>query len=73
MNSIITAARLLNGDAIVENPIVTVDDGHIVSIRSRDGYPLPTPAAARSALFGLSRRDLGSGLPRYPCTWRRWP
>jgi N-acetylglucosamine-6-phosphate deacetylase len=45
MNSIVTAARLLQGDAIVDNPIVTVDDGHIVSIRSRDGYPLPSPAA----------------------------
>lgn len=51
MNSIITAARLLNGEVIVENPIVTVDDGHITSIRSREGYALPTPAAARSALF----------------------
>ena len=51
MNSIITAARLLNGDAIVENPIVTVDDGHIASIRSREGYPLPI--ACGRAIGGL--------------------
>lgn len=41
MSSILTAKRLLLNDGVVEYPIVTIDDGHITSIRSRTTDSLP--------------------------------
>ena len=50
MTSTITARRLLRGNEIVEYPLITVDDGHITSILSRQnaagddsGYAFPKP------------------------------
>jgi N-acetylglucosamine-6-phosphate deacetylase len=49
MNRIITAGRLLNGDRVVENPVVLVENGRIASIRGRESRSLPASAAAQSA------------------------
>jgi N-acetylglucosamine-6-phosphate deacetylase len=45
MKIVVRAARLLTGDAIMEDPIVEVDDGHIASIRAREGYAASSSAA----------------------------
>jgi N-acetylglucosamine-6-phosphate deacetylase len=47
MTSTITARRLLRGNEIVEYPLVTVDDGHITSIESRQN------AAGDHSAFGF--------------------
>ena len=47
MSSTITARRLLRGNQIVEYPLVTVDDGHITSIESREN------AAGDDSVYGF--------------------
>ncbi len=50
MSSILTAKRLLLRDGIVEHPIVTIDDGRITAIRSREDGALPGRMAAGSSI-----------------------
>ena len=56
MTSTITARRLLRGNEIVEYPLITVNDGHITSIESREN------AAAGDAVYGFPEAML---VPAY--------
>ena len=71
MTSTITARRLLRGNEIVEHPLITVDDGHITSILSResgnagDSYPQATlvPAYLNIHVHGAVGHDVMEGTP----------
>jgi N-acetylglucosamine-6-phosphate deacetylase len=72
MTSTITARRLLRGNEIVEYPLITVDDGHITSILSRetgnagDSYPEATlvPAYVNIHVHGAVGHDVMEGTPQ---------
>ena len=75
MTSTITARRLLRGNQIVENPLITVDDGHIVSIESREnsagddsiyGFPgaMLVPAYLNIHVHGAVGYDVMEGTPQ---------
>jgi N-acetylglucosamine-6-phosphate deacetylase len=56
MSGILTARRLLERDRIVEHPVVTIEDGVITAIRSREAADLPAPAA------GSARHDFPDAM-----------
>ena len=72
MTSTITARRLLRGNEIVEYPRITVDDGRITSILSRetgnagDSYPEATlvPAYVNIHVHGAVGHDVMEGTPQ---------
>src|ERR1700691_12414 len=72
MTSTITARRLLRGDEVVEYPQITIRDGHITSILSRergdpgDSYPraLLAPAYLNIHVHGAMGHDVMEGTPR---------
>jgi N-acetylglucosamine-6-phosphate deacetylase len=72
MTSTITARRLLRGNEIVEYPRITIDDGHISSILSRqsgnagDSYPEATlvPAYLNIHVHGAVGHDVMEGTPQ---------
>ncbi len=72
MTSTITARRLLRGNEIVEYPRITVDDGQITSILSRetghagDSYPDATlvPAYVNIHVHGAVGHDVMEGTPQ---------
>ncbi len=72
MTSKITARRLLRGNEIVEYPCITVDDGRITSILSRetgnagDSYPEATlvPAYVNIHVHGAVGHDVMEGTPQ---------
>jgi N-acetylglucosamine-6-phosphate deacetylase len=74
MTSTITARRLLRGNQIVENPVLTVNEGHISSIQSGapagndavDGYPdaLLVPAYLNVHVHGAVGYDVMEGTPK---------
>ena len=72
MTSTISARRLLRGSEIVEYPLITVDDGHITSILSRetgnagDSYPDATlvPAYVNIHVHGAVGHDVMEGTPQ---------
>jgi N-acetylglucosamine-6-phosphate deacetylase len=72
MTSTITARRLLRGNEIVEYPRITVDDGRITSILSRetgnagDSYPDATlvPAYVNIHVHGAVGHDVMEGTPQ---------
>src|SRR5450631_722263 len=47
MRTLLTAARLLNGASVLEDPVVSVEDGRIVSIESRADAPVPDASGTR--------------------------
>ena len=71
MTSTITARRLLRGDEILEYPQITIQDGHITSIVSRergnaaDSYPraLLAPAYLNIHVHGAVGHDVMEGTP----------
>jgi N-acetylglucosamine-6-phosphate deacetylase len=72
MTSTITARRLLRGNEIVEYPLITVDEGHITSILSRetgsagDAYAEATlvPAYVNIHVHGAVGHDVMEGTPQ---------
>jgi N-acetylglucosamine-6-phosphate deacetylase len=72
MTSTITARRLLRGDEVVEYPQITIRDGHITSILSRergdpgDSYPraLLAPAYLNIHVHGAMGHDVMEGTPQ---------
>src|ERR1700727_749701 len=72
MTTTITARRLLRGDEIVEYPQITIRDGHITSILSRerghpdDSYPraLLAPAYLNIHVHGAVGHDVMEGTPK---------
>ena len=72
MTSTITARRLLRGNEIVEYPRITVEDGRITSILSRetgdagDSYPEATlvPAYVNIHVHGAVGHDVMEGTPQ---------
>ncbi len=44
MGSVVTAERLWDGSSFIDRPIVTIEDGHIQSIASRESTALPSDA-----------------------------
>ncbi len=71
MTSTITARQLLRGNEIVEYPLITVDDGRITSILSRDrddagdSYPgaMLVPAYVNIHVHGAVGHDVMEGTP----------
>ncbi|HVC46517.1 MAG TPA: N-acetylglucosamine-6-phosphate deacetylase [Terracidiphilus sp.] len=45
MRTAITAERLWNGEGILRNPVLLIEDGHIASVASRESAALPADAA----------------------------
>ncbi len=41
MRTIITAARLLTPEVVIDRPLIEIEDGHIVSIQSTDAMQIP--------------------------------
>jgi N-acetylglucosamine-6-phosphate deacetylase len=71
MTSTLTAGQLLRGNEIVEYPLITVDDGRITSILSRDrddagdSYPgaMLVPAYVNIHVHGAVGHDVMEGTP----------
>ena len=72
MTSTITAGQLLRGNEIAENPLITIDDGRITSILSRDrdnagdSYPgaILVPAYVNIHVHGAVGHDVMEGTPQ---------
>jgi N-acetylglucosamine-6-phosphate deacetylase len=72
MTSTITAGQLLRGNEIAENPLITIDDGCITSILSRDrdnagdSYPgaILVPAYVNIHVHGAVGHDVMEGTPQ---------
>ena len=51
MRTLLTAGRLWNGQSLLENPVLLIEDGRIASIESRSATPLPAQNLAEALDF----------------------
>jgi N-acetylglucosamine-6-phosphate deacetylase len=51
MRTLLTAGKLWNGQSLLENPVLLIEDGRIASIESRSATPLPAQNLAEALDF----------------------